>query len=426
MNCLTTRACFHVSGFVRRLSTLFPLLAAVILTGSAASGFGQDAPKASVKDSPLARLDPAKIDRQKYADLPKEVVAVFAPAEGNLYHVPTLPDPVGDVVLVHRLTNAAIIAAVAVSPDGLWVAASGVIPIKGAGLADKRKVRYVVHLWEVAGPQAVALEGHTEPVTGLSFTPDGKTLASGSLDGTVRLWRLDGQVGKVPVPVVLEGRKHAAVRALAFSPDGKTLACNVVGVGLRLWGMAGVDPEESTIWAVWGRSLAFSADGTALVGGNDQGYFQTWDLTGKTPKRGPAVDWGVKDERGGYVGWTRGAALSQDGSILVGGGSVRGQSKFKRWNLRGDKPLEAAWLPGEPAGDAGASDSIAPLSVAFLPDGKTIVTACQTHIRVYDIDGSALRSLQLPSHAIEIAAAGDGRHLVVGSGNLVYVVRLIR
>ncbi|MEU5264694.1 hypothetical protein [Amycolatopsis sp. NPDC021455] len=60
------------------------------------------------------------------------------------------------------------------------------------------------------------LTGHTGRVTSLTFSPDGKVLASGSQDSTVRLWNAAGPIG---VPLA----HHSAVRAVAFSPDGRLL-----------------------------------------------------------------------------------------------------------------------------------------------------------------------------------------------------------
>lgn len=73
-----------------------------------------------------------------------------------------------------------------------------------------------------AHPQLQAfLTAHTRPVSSVGFSPDGKTLASGSLDNTVILW--DVATGK-PVGQSLEGHTDGGVYSVGFRPDGKTLA----------------------------------------------------------------------------------------------------------------------------------------------------------------------------------------------------------
>ena len=169
--------------------------------------------------------------------------------------------------------------------------------------------RFTVLLWEVwedpRRQSQLTLKGHTDNIIALAFTSNGKTLASGSDDKTIRLW-------DVSTGTQMSSLRSGKVRALAFSMDGKILASIGNSVNIQLWDTATGSQLKSLI----GQNgnvfvLVFSPDDNILASGSRDGVIQLWDIsTGNK----------LTDLKG-HVDRVSALLFSPDGKALVSGSS---------------------------------------------------------------------------------------------------------
>ena len=191
------------------------------------------------------------------------------------------------------------------------------------------------------------LDGHEDRIYSVAFSPDGKTLASGSRDDTVILW--DVSSGKQIE--ILEGHERR-IYSVAFSPDGRTLASGSGDGTVILWDV----PSRKQIEILAGHkdevlSVAFSPDGRTLASGSEDDTVILWDV----PSRKQSA---VLREHGD---WVYSVAFSPDGRTLASGS---GDSKVILWDVAHRKQKHTFKEPKTRI-----------YSVAFSPDGRTLASS---------------------------------------------------
>lgn len=117
-----------------------------------------------------------------------------------------------------------------------------------------------VRLYDLKTGHESRLEGHKSRVRGLAFSPDGTILASGSVDGTIRLW----STAKGEALATLSGHMEE-VSDVAFSPDGRTLASVNARLSVKLWHIATRRELMSWDFPRAGERIRFSPDGRYLA-----------------------------------------------------------------------------------------------------------------------------------------------------------------
>jgi WD40 repeat protein len=242
-----------------------------------------------------------------------------------------------------------------------------------------------VRLWDVAGGKKLRkYEGHEGPISGLAFTPDGKQLATASIDQTIRLWELDSE------EEICTLRTKIPLLTVALSPQGKRLAAGGTDGRLRLWDLKTHKPVRD--WSGHKspvRCVAFSPDGKALASGGTDGLIRLWDpATGK--ERSP--------ER--YPEKLKAVFLAGDGRTVVLGHPDGARSE---WDTARGKALRRY------KGPEGTF-----LAVVFAPGGKTAALSDrQGVIHLWDVArGEELRKLEGHQEVVPLLAfAPDGRTL---------------
>ncbi len=272
------------------------------------------------------------------------------------------------------------VRSVAFSPDGRYLA---------TGSVDA-----TIKLWEVdAAREARTLAGHKDIVTAVAFSPDSRYLASAGIDETVRIW----EVGTAREPRSLTG--HASeVYSVSFSPDGRHLASGGLDGTVRIWELE-TGLTVLTLKGRIGKAVAYSPDGKRLAGAS---YDNTIRLWGSDTGRETLALQGHTDAVNSVV-------FSPDGRYLA---SASSDKTIKVWDAGTGRQVRSL---------TGHESSI--WCVAFTPDSKYLASgSADGTLRLWEVDTGleVARLLKGPMGTIPtLAFRSDGRYLAAGNDDQV-------
>ncbi|TFK63086.1 WD40 repeat-like protein [Pluteus cervinus] len=255
---------------------------------------------------------------------------------------------------------------------------------------------YDVRMWDVQTGQQLGhpLKGHTNWVTAISASPNGKYIASGSFDKTIRIW--DAQTGQ-QVGQVLQSHK-GCVTSVSFSPTGRHIASGSADEIIRIW-----DPQTCLQIgeALQGHaglitSISWSPDGRYIVSGS-------WDTTGRI--------WDAKAGQQlqvlqGHTDWINSVSFSSNGRHIASGSFDK---TIRIWDA----------YTGQPVGQVLIAHTSAVSSISFSPDGRYIVSGSwDKTLKIWNTQTGEQVGDSLRGHTDcvnSVAFSPDGRDIVSGS-----------
>jgi RNA polymerase sigma factor (sigma-70 family) len=316
----------------------------------------------------VGAIPPAESPKQLEGARPAERVTVVAPRERA-----TIP------------TGLVGLNALALSPDGRTLAAAGGGSIAALWDVTTGRRRNILRRTAPADILPEDRSAHLETAFTLAFSPDGKTLASGSMDRTVKLWDMTKGEEKAGLPETLFLEKATlqesiSVYSVAFSPDGKLLAAA---------GGFSAPAIDATIH----HPLPKAPDARRS---QESGAVKVRDL----------AQGGVRTFFRGGTGWVTSVAFSPDGKTLAAG---QQEGTIRLWDVATGR--ERACLRER-------ADSV--VAIAFSPDGRTLASVqeqADDTVKLWDLASGRVR-VRLQGHAgpvFALAFSPDGTLATAGN-----------
>ncbi|OYQ65933.1 hypothetical protein B9G53_05895 [Pseudanabaena sp. SR411] len=252
-----------------------------------------------------------------------------------------------------------------------------------SNLLDISRNSQEVQLWSTEGKLIRTLKGHQISVQVVKFSPDGKLIASGSQDKTVKIWTPDGQLVKTL-------QHDFLIEDIAFSPNSKM----IVSVGDKTGKLWNIDGKLINIFSghdIAVENVAFSPDGQTIASNDAHGIVKLWNIGGKELKT-------LNTQEKTFL-MPNPIVFSPDGKLIA-----TGSKTIKLWKLDGTLV------------DSFEAHNTPMYDLSFSPDGKSLASAGgQEHtIKIWSVDAN--KPITLPTGSKKFSFSHDDKFIAIAKG----------